>query len=91
VLLDSDHTAAHVEAEIRAYAPLVTSGSYLIVMDGAMRELAQDSANPSGWVSDNPAVAVERFLSGTDEFRPDLSKNRFGRSLAPGGFLLRRK
>lgn len=91
VLLDSDHTAAHVGAEIDAYAPLVTPGSYLIVMDGAMRELAADPANPGMWASDNPSVAVERFLARTKDFQPDLSKNRFGPSLAPGGFLLRHK
>ncbi|MGI0149757.1 MAG: CmcI family methyltransferase [Thermoplasmata archaeon] len=91
VLLDSDHSAAHVEAEIRAYAPLVTPGSYLVVMDGAMRELSVDPANPREWFVDNPSVAVERFLAGTQEFQQDPSKNRFGPSLAPGGFLLRRK
>jgi cephalosporin hydroxylase len=91
VLLDSDHSAAHVEAEIRAYAPLVTLDSYLIVMDGAMRELAADPQNPREWASNNPSVAVERFLVGTREFTPDISKNRFGPSLAPGGFLVRRK
>ena len=30
VLLDSDHGRDHVLAEIEAYAPLITRGSYLI-------------------------------------------------------------
>lgn len=34
VVLDSDHTAGHVQAEIEAYAPLVSPGCYLVVEDG---------------------------------------------------------
>lgn len=34
VTLDSDHHAPHVEAEIRAYAPLVSPGCHLVVEDG---------------------------------------------------------
>lgn len=33
VILDSDHHAAHVEAEICGYAPLVSPGCYLVVED----------------------------------------------------------
>lgn len=34
VVLDSDHSSAHVRAEIALYGPLVTPGCYLVVEDG---------------------------------------------------------
>lgn len=34
VVLDSDHSALHVTAEIQLYGPLVTPGCYLVVEDG---------------------------------------------------------
>ncbi|MBV8474808.1 MAG: class I SAM-dependent methyltransferase, partial [Hyphomicrobiales bacterium] len=39
VVLDSNHSYAHVSAELGAYAPLVTSGSYIVATDGIMRDL----------------------------------------------------
>jgi cephalosporin hydroxylase len=36
VLLDSDHSRKHVLAEMRAYAPIVSRGSYMIVQDGIL-------------------------------------------------------
>jgi cephalosporin hydroxylase len=41
VILDSNHTREHVLAELRAYGPLVTPGSYVIVADGIMRPLGR--------------------------------------------------
>ena len=39
VLLDSNHSRDHVAAELEAYAPLVTPGSYIVSMDGIMKEV----------------------------------------------------
>jgi cephalosporin hydroxylase len=36
VVLDSNHSAAHVYAELVAYAPLVTTGGYLVIEDTYM-------------------------------------------------------
>ncbi len=42
VVLDSDHSQAHVEAELDAYAPLVSPGCYLIVEDSNIGEVRKD-------------------------------------------------
>src|SRR5690349_13372461 len=39
VCLDSNHTADHVFAELQAYGPLVTEGSYCVVFDTVIAEL----------------------------------------------------
>src|ERR1700752_3020875 len=39
VILDSNHSRAHVEAELEAYAPLVAPGSYIVACDGIMAQV----------------------------------------------------
>jgi cephalosporin hydroxylase len=63
VLLDSNHTRAHVLAELEAYAPLVTPGSYIVATDGVMREVADVPRAGADWATDNPATAVHDFLA----------------------------
>jgi cephalosporin hydroxylase len=61
VVLDSNHSYAHVMAELEAYAPLVTPGSYIIATDGIMHDLADVPRGDSRWSSDNPAQAAIDF------------------------------
>ena len=42
VILDSDHSQAHVEAELAAYAPLVPVGCYVIVEDSNIGRIRKD-------------------------------------------------
>ncbi len=71
VILDSNHSKAHVAAELEAYAPLVTPGSYIVATDGVM-ELVHDVPRGSPtWSSDNPKAAVLDFLRTHDEFELD--------------------
>ncbi len=42
VILDSDHSQGHVEAELEAYAPLVPVGCYLIVEDSNIGQIRKD-------------------------------------------------
>lgn len=68
VFLDSDHTNAHVAAELRHFAPLVTEGSYVVVADSNIPDLAHLPSGESVWTTDNPAAAVEAFLRDHPEF-----------------------
>ena len=68
VVLDSDHSRAHVTEELNAYADLVTPGSYIVAADGIMRDLAGVPRADPGWRTDNPASAVEAWLPNHPEF-----------------------
>jgi cephalosporin hydroxylase len=68
VFLDSNHTYDHVRAELDAYAPLVTPGSYIVSTDGVMREVADVPRGQAGWVTDNPSRAAEDFAREHPEF-----------------------
>jgi cephalosporin hydroxylase len=69
VFLDSDHSTAHVRAELEWFAPLVTPGCYLVVADTNLADLAATPNGSPAWREDNPARAVEGFLAAHPEFR----------------------
>lgn len=68
VLLDSCHTKEHVRAELEAYSALVGAGSYLVVMDGIMAELAGAPRSSSDWAWNNPQQAALEFVSSHPHF-----------------------
>ena len=85
VILDSDHSRDHVLNELRLYAPLVSAGSYLIVEDS--------NINGHPVVPDfgpGPAEAVTEFLSETDQFEIDRSREKFFLTFNPSGYLRKR-
>ena len=69
VILDSNHSYAHVSAELQAYAALVTPGSYIVATDGIMFDLADVPRGHSGWATDNPTAAARDFVLAHPEFR----------------------
>jgi cephalosporin hydroxylase len=86
VILDSDHSAAHVYEELIAYNSLVQVGDYLIVED----------TNVNGhpvWpdYGPGPMEAVDKFLSENNEFVIDERCERFLMTLNPRGFLRRKR
>lgn len=68
VLLDSNHSAGHVRAELDAYAPLVSVGSHIVVTDGIMRDVADTPRGQPEWATDNPLTALDDFGSTHPEF-----------------------
>ena len=63
VCLDSNHTHAHVLAELEAYAPLTTPGSYCCVFDTIIEDLGADTFPDRPWhPGDNPKTAVREYL-----------------------------
>lgn len=92
VILDSNHTAAHVAAELAHYSPLVSPGSYVVVCDTVIEELPVDEYPDREWGPGNsPATAVSDFLSRDGDFRPDkLRAAKLLTTAHPGGFLQRK-
>ena len=68
VILDSNHTRAHVAAELEAYAPLVPVGSYIVAADGIMRDLFDVPSGLAEWAHDHPAAAAREFAGRHPEF-----------------------
>jgi len=84
VTLDADHRAEHVGRELRAYAPFVTLGSYLVVEDTNVNGHPVFPDHGPG-----PMEALREFLAETDEFAPDPSREKFLLTYFPGGWLKR--
>jgi cephalosporin hydroxylase len=68
VILDSDHSYRHVSAELLAYAPMVSVGSYLVATDGVMAAMADTPRGQPGWTSDNPTRAAADFVARNPDF-----------------------
>ena len=82
VILDSDHSQAHVEAELAEYASIVPVGCYLIVEDSNIGRIRKD-------LMPGPFEAVESFLATTDEFEIDREREKFLITFNPSGYLRR--
>ncbi len=63
VCLDSNHTHAHVLAELELYAPLASPGSYCLVYDTIVEDLDDDVFPDRPWSrGDNPRTAIREYL-----------------------------
>ena len=89
VCLDSNHTHEHVLEELKAYAPLVTKGSYCVVFDTIVEDLPKEMFPDRPWgPGNNPKTAVFEFLKTHPEFEIDKSiDHKILISVAPDGFL----
>jgi len=87
VTLDSDHAMQHVLNELRAYAPMVSKKSYVIVEDSHM-----DGVPTQPGFGPGPMEAILRFLKEKQgaEFEQDFSREAMIMTFNPGGWLRRK-
>jgi cephalosporin hydroxylase len=82
VILDSDHSKAHVAQELALYGPLVSPGSYMIVEDGNVNGHPVVPEHGPG-----PTEAISEFLEGSKDFAIDRDREKFFVTFNPGGYL----
>jgi cephalosporin hydroxylase len=93
VLLDSNHTHSHVLRELRAYAPLVSVGSYVVVFDTLIEDMPADLIGDRPWGPGNsPKTAVHSYLTEDERFVIDRDMEaKLLITVAPDGWLRRIK
>ncbi len=91
VCLDSNHTHDHVLAELNAYAPLTSVGSYCVVFDTVVEDLPKEIFPDRPWgPGNNPKTAVWEYLKTHPEFHIDKSiQDKLLITVAPDGYLKR--
>ncbi|WP_218814802.1 cephalosporin hydroxylase family protein [Rickettsiella endosymbiont of Dermanyssus gallinae] len=89
VILDSNHTHAHVLKELELYSPWVSIGHYLLVMDTVIENMPSDYFPPRPWgKGNNPKIAVHDFLKTSDRFEIDEAiPNKLLITVAEDGYL----
>jgi cephalosporin hydroxylase len=103
VCLDSNHTHDHVLAELEAYAPLISKGSYCVVFDTIVEDMPDEMFPNRPWgKGNNPKTAVLEYLKRLREdgrkaidgeplnFEIDkIIENKLLITVAPDGYLKR--
>lgn len=68
MVLDSDHSYAHVARELEAYHDMIEVGSYIVASDGNMEDLWDVPRGHASWAWDNPQEAAREFACRHPEF-----------------------
>src|SRR6266568_8584189 len=91
VCLDSNHTHEHVLAELEAYAPLTSVGSYCVAFDTIVEDMPAEMFRERPWgPGNNPKTAVWEYLKTHPEFEIDKSmQDKLLITVAPDGYLKR--
>jgi cephalosporin hydroxylase len=84
VILDSDHSEAHVYEELKLYSPLVSPGCYLICEDSNVNGHPAYLEHGPG-----PYEALERWLAEADGWQVDRHCERLMCTFNPMGYLKR--
>lgn len=85
LILDSNHSKAHVLAELSAYSALVRPGGYIIVADGVMATLGSVPGAHPDWAWNNPKAAVDAFLAQDPDFERAAPPCPFNEGGVPTG------
>jgi cephalosporin hydroxylase len=93
ICLDSNHTHDHVLAELRAYAPMISVGSYCMVGDTGVEDLPEGTTSNRPWgKGNNPKTAVWEFLKENHDFEIDKTiESKLIITGSPDGYLKRIK
>jgi len=94
VVLDSDHSHDHVLAELRAYAPMVSPGHYLVCADTVLGFMAPEQTPVARskvlYRGNEPLAALATFLAEDRRFEADAEINgKLIVASSPGGYVRR--
>ena len=89
VILDSNHTHDHVLNELRSYAPMVTTGQYLVVADTQLEHIPSQAHRARPWgPGNNPKTALDAYFEECDRFEVDSYINaKLLQTASRGGYL----
>lgn len=84
IILDDDHSCSHVLQELDAYSKFVTPGCYMVVEDTNVNgHPVFPNYGPGPW------EALQQWLPDHPEFEVDSSREHFGLTFFPRGWLRR--
>jgi cephalosporin hydroxylase len=89
VVLDSNHTHAHVLRELELYSPMVREGGYVVVFDTALEDAPKEMADDRPWGPGNsPRTAIAEFLEDNSRFQIDRALGgKLHITVSPDGYL----
>lgn len=80
VILDSNHSRAHVLKELELYHSFIKPGGYIVASDGIKSEMHDVPRGKPHWRWDNPIRAVRTFLKKHADFVLEEPERRYNRS-----------
>ena len=83
VIEDSSHTYENTLGVLRTYSPIISPGCYFVVEDSICHHGVNVGPNPG------PYEAIETFMRETKSFEIDKSRESFGITWNPNGYLRR--
>jgi len=90
VIIDSNHTHAHVLNELKLYSQFVSRDKYMIVSDTIIEYLPEQTHRQRPWgKGNNPLTAEMEFLKENDRFKIDsVIENKLLFTCMPKGYLV---